>query len=169
MSNHVIAIGLVAAFSILAHGRSLAQAAPAPQTAQVDASGWTVQCAGNAAPLDCKASQELRLKSTRQLLVSTVVNIARDTKQPTLLIHLAHGIFLPAGATLQLGKRQAQRLEIQTCDAGGCYAGLAIPKDMLTALQSEPEMTVGFQDLQKRPITVQILLAGFGAAFQKIQ
>jgi invasion protein IalB len=167
MSKHAIATGVIAALGVLASERAFAQA-PAPAV-QVDASGWTVQCASNAAALDCKASQELRLKGTRQLLVSTIVNIARDTKQPTMLIQLAHGMFLPAGATLQLGKRQAQRLDIQTCDAGGCYAGLAIPKDMLMALQSEQEMTVTFQDLQKRPITVHILLADFSAAFQKLQ
>ncbi len=84
-------------------------------------------------------------------------------------MQLGHGMFLPAGTTLQLGKRPLQQLEIQTCDAGGCYAGLAISKELLAALQSEQEMTMGFQDLQKRPITVQISLADFRAAFQKLQ
>lgn len=154
---------------MLGCAETLAQPQPPAPAVQVDTSGWSVRCASNSSALDCKAAQEVRLKNTRQLLVSIVVNIARETKQPTMLIHLGYGLFLPSGVNVQFGKRLSQRHDIQTCDAAGCYAGMAISKEMLTALQSEQEMTVTFQDLQKRPITVRLPLASFSVAFQKLQ
>jgi invasion protein IalB len=169
MTSNRTTLALGVGMLALACAQALAQAQPAPaaSTIEGDSSGWIVRCTG--APPTCRAEQEIRLKNTHQLVVSAVVNMARDSKQPTMLIHLAHGVFLPAGATLQVGKRSPQRLEIQTCDAAGCYAGMPISKDALAALQSEQEMTVSFDDLRKRRITVRMSLAGFAVAYQKIQ
>ena len=95
MSNRIASIGLLSGLSMLGWTETLAQTQPAAPAVQVDTSGWSVRCASNASALDCKAAQEVRLKNTRQLLVSIVVNIARETKQPTMLIHLGYGLLQP--------------------------------------------------------------------------
>jgi invasion protein IalB len=138
-------------------------------TVEGDATGWTVRCTTGNGGLHCEATQEIRLKTTQQLLVATVVSLASDNKQPTMLIKLPHGLFLPDGVSINLGTRSPQQLRIQTCDAAGCYAGMPISADMLSALQSEQEMTVSFEDLERRRITVRVMLVGFGAAYQKIK
>ena len=84
------------------------------------------------------------------------------------MLHLPHGLFLPAGTTFQIDKGKVESLAIQTCDAKGCYAGAPVTKDMLATLQKAEKLIVTFQNLQKQTITVPMPLAGFGEAYQKL-
>lgn len=164
-------LGFAACLWIFLCFAALAQTAPdgANPTVEGDSSGWTVYCDKAAQGLSCKAMEEIRLKKTHQLLVSTTVNMASDGKGPVMLVRLPHGVYLPAGANLQVGKRPPHKLNIQTCDAAGCYAALPLSKDVLATLQSEAEMSVIFQDLQRHRVTVRMSLRGFDAAYKKIR
>lgn len=138
------------------------QKAPAPQ------SGWTVPCDGQAGALDCRVSLTLVAKEGGQLLISVIVRRPSKTENPTLLLHLPHGIFLPAGASMQIDKGKAEVQPVQTCDTRGCYVGMAVSKELLAALSGGETMTVVVQDLQKRPVTIPLPLKGFADAFKKL-
>ena len=168
-------LGLVVCFSIFSCFDVVAQTAAdaaiptAIPIVEGDSAGWTVLCDKAEQGLSCKAVEEIRVKKTHQLLVSITVSMASDGRQPTMLIRLPHGVFLPAGTNLQIGKRPPHKLKIQTCDAAGCYAALPLSKDVLVTLRSEREMSVIFQDLRRHPITVRMSLRGFDVAYKKIR
>ena len=84
------------------------------------------------------------------------------------MLHLPHGLFLPAGITVQIDQGKVENLVVQTCDDKGCYAGAPIAKDMLATMQKAEKLIVTFQDLQKQTITVPMPLAGFAEAYQKL-
>jgi invasion protein IalB len=138
------------------------QQTPAPQ------SGWVVPCDGQAGALDCRVSQTLVVKETGQLLISVIVRRPSKTENPTLLLQLPHGIFLPAGISLQIDKGKPEVQPVQTCDARGCYVGMAVSKELFAALSNGETMLVVVQDLQKHPITISLPLKGFAEAFRKL-
>jgi invasion protein IalB len=128
---------------------------------------WQVQCEGTGAALDCRVAQTIVARQTNQLLLSVVVR--RPPKEtPALMLHLPHGLFLPAGVTVQVGTGKPQPLAIQTCDQRGCYAGQPLANDMLAAMQKADQLTVAFQDLKKQPISVRLALQGFRDAYAKL-
>jgi invasion protein IalB len=129
-----------------------AQAAPAPAAAAEGANapappGWIARCssANRSAPLECAIEQTAVLTKTGQLIV------------------------LPAGAKLQVDDGKTSDLQIQTCEARGCYANLQIAPEMLTALKSGKQLKVSFQNLAKETIAIPMPLADFAAAYEKIK
>ena len=105
---------------------------------------------------------------TGQLLISVIVRRPSKTENPRLLLHLPHGIFLPAGVSLQIDKGKPEMQPVQTCDARGCYVGMAVSKELLAAISNGETMVVVIQDLQKRPIPVSLPLKGFAEVFRKL-
>ncbi len=85
-----------------------------------------------------------------------------------MLIHLPHGLFNPAGVTLGVDDQKPEKLQIQTCDAKGCYAGAPITADRLAAMSKGKTLNVVFQDLKKKKITVPVPLKGFDVAYKKL-
>ncbi len=145
-------------------------AAPKPAAAEHQATpaGWAVNCADGGQGLVCKASQSIVLTGTRQLLLSVSVSKpAADTFAP-MLVQLPHGLFLPAGMTFSVDDAPPEKLEIQTCDAQGCYAGVGLAPDKIAAMGKGTNLNVTFNDLKKQKIVVPVPLKGFEAAFKKL-
>jgi invasion protein IalB len=165
-----------------------AQAAPAvpsapatPATAQGDANGasqatppqpgWAARCssASRQAPLECAVEQTAILQKTGQLIILVNIRVPSDTHTPVALVQLPLGISLPGGAKMQVDDGQATDLQIQTCEARGCYAGTPIAPDLLAALKSGKQLKILFQSLGKETITIPLPLADFAAAYDKIK
>ena len=92
-----------------------------------------------------------------------------ETRAPVGLVQLPLGLNLPAGAKLQVDDGKASDLQIQTCEARGCYANLQIAPEMLTALKSGKQLKVSFQNLAKETIAIPMPLADFASAYEKIK
>ena len=60
-------------------------------------------------------------------------------------------------------------VQIQTCEARGCYASLPIAPDLLATLRSGKQLKVSFQNLGKETITIPMQLTDFAAAYDKIK
>lgn len=152
-----------------------AQAAPAApaetSAANAPPPGWVARCssASRGAPLECAIEQTAVLTKTGQLIVLVNIRVPADTRNPVALVQLPLGLNLPAGARLQVDEGKAADLQIQTCEARGCYANLPIAADMLAALKSGKQMKVSFQNLAKESITIPMPLADFAAAYEKIK
>jgi invasion protein IalB len=86
-----------------------------------------------------------------------------------MLIQLPLGIYLPAGASLQFGKDAAKKIVLQSCDQNGCLAEYAITDSEIGAMLKGADLTVTIQNLKQEPITVQVPVTGFPAAYAKIK
>jgi invasion protein IalB len=133
------------------------------QKAQASASRteWNVTCqsAANDKGLNCRMSRAVVLKEKRKLLLRVTVSLPAETKKPSLLIQLPHGLFLPAGAKVGIDDKKPKQLVLQTCDQKGCYAASPIPDEQLAAMKKGQRLKVIFQNLQKKPITVAMVLS----------
>jgi invasion protein IalB len=155
-----------------------AQATPAPAP-QADASsanssgspGWLVRCtsASRDAALECAMEQTVILTKTGQLIVLVNVRVPSDTRAPIAAIQLPLGLNLPVGAKLQVDDGKVIDLQIQTCEARGCYVNAPIPPDLLAAMKSGKQLKVSFQNLAKEVIAIPIPLTDFATAYDKIK
>jgi invasion protein IalB len=137
------------------------QAAPRQPT-------WSMNCANRPEGLDCRAVQSLFFKNGRRLL-SVVVHVPPDTKKPELLLQLPLGIYLPAGASLQIGEDEAKTLPFQSCDQFGCLATYAITNAEIAAMSNGSDLTIAMQNLDQQPVTVTVPVLGFAAAYAKVK
>jgi invasion protein IalB len=133
--------------------------------------GWAARCGSGSrdAPLECAIEQSAVLPRTGQLVILVNIRVPADTHTPSALIQLPLGLNLPGGAKLQVDDGTATDLQIQTCEARGCYAGTTIAPDLLAAMKSGKQLKISFQNLNKETLTVPLPLADFAAAYDKIK
>jgi len=163
---------------------SLAQQAKskaAPNATQANASnsqadappppGWVARCSSpsRSAPLECAVEETAVLTKTGQLIVLVNIRVPSDTRAPVALVQLPLGLSLPSGAKIQVDDGKVIDLQIQTCEARGCYVNAPIPADMLAAMKSGKQLKVSFQNLAKEIIAIPMPLADFAAAYDKIK
>ncbi|OCK59743.1 invasion protein B [Bradyrhizobium sp. LMTR 3] len=154
-----------------------AQATPAPSAGPAEGAntsappGWVARCssAGRGAPLECAIEQSAVLTKTGQLIVLISIRVSAETRAPVGIVQLPLGLNLPAGAKLQVDDGMTSDLQVQTCEARGCYANAQISPDMLAALKSGKQLKVSFQNMAKETITIPMPLADFAAAYEKIK
>ena len=154
-----------------------AQTTPAPPQAETPPAnpapqpGWAARCtsASREAPLECVIEQTAVLSKTGQLIVLVNIRVPSDTHTPVVLIQLPLGLNLPAGAKLQVDDGKSIDLQIQTCEARGCYTSAPIAPEQLAAMKSGKELKISFQNLGKETITIPMPLADFAAAYDKIK
>ena len=143
----------------------------APQKAPQKAPGWSVRCTNPGKGLTCEATQTIVLgetRETRKLLLSVTVSKPTEGKNAVMLLRLPHRLFNPAGVTMGVDGAKAETLEIQTCDAKGCYAGGPVTPKKLAAMNTGAKLNVTFQNLKKQKIVVPVPLKGFAEAYKKL-
>ena len=118
---------------------------------------------------NCEMSQMVIVPQSRQVLLRMEVNVPGDGSGTRMVLQLPHGMYLPAGLTLEVDGEAWQETEVQTCDGNGCYAGLGIDDEALQRLQKGAQMTVTFQQLSRQPVSVPVDLKGFTEAYAKIR
>jgi invasion protein IalB len=133
--------------------------------------GWVARCgsASRDAPLECAIEQTAVLSKTGQLVVLVNIRVASDTRAPVALLQLPLGLNLPAGAKMQIDDGKSVDLQIQTCEARGCYASTPVAPDLLAALKSGKQLKVLLQTMTKETLTIPMPLADFAAAYDKIK
>lgn len=163
-----------AAGIILLQAGALAQEAQQPATdqqasEQQQAAPWAVRCVSDSrgGPVDCMLEQRVVVSGSNQLLVGASVYMRAGEATPQLVLQTPLGLHLPAGVKVSVDDTALQTLPLRTCDAGGCYAELALSDQAVNALKAGGTMTVTFQDLSEREIPVPVSLRGFTAAFDK--
>jgi invasion protein IalB len=133
--------------------------------------GWAARCgsASRDAPLECAIEQSAVLPKTGQLVILVNIRVPADTHTPSALIQLPLGLNIPAGAKLQVDDGKTADLPVQTCEARGCYAGIAITPELLAAMKSGKQLKISFQNLNKETLTVPLPLTDFATAYEKIK
>jgi len=153
-----------AALLLAAPTLSAAQDAPAPP-------GWISACQGpsRADALECQMEQRAVLSGSGQLVGSVTVRVPSQTRKPVLMIRGPLGLSLAGGVGIDVDGAAAETLPLQTCDAGGCYAGAPISDALLDAMFKGKTLNVTFQNLNKEPIKLPMSLTGFSATYGKIK
>jgi invasion protein IalB len=155
------------------HAAQAAQSAPAAPVAEAApaAPGWVARCtsASRDAPLECAIEQSAVLTKTGQLIVLINIRVPSDTHTPVAVIQLPLGLNLPVGAKLQVDDGKTSDLQIQTCEARGCYTNAPISPDLLAAMKSGKQLKLSFQNMAKETISIPLPLADFAAAYDKIK
>ncbi len=157
-----------------------AQTAPAAATPPAETSppanaapppGWAARCtsASRDAPLECAIEESAVLSKTGQLIVQVNIRVPSDTRTPAILLQLPLGLNLPVGARLQVDDGKTADLQIQTCEAAGCYASVPIAPDFLAAMKAGKQLKVVFQTFKKETIAIPLPLADFATAYDKIK
>lgn len=85
-----------------------------------------------------------------------------------LLVQLPLGLFPPAGIQLGVDDGATQNLPVQRCDANGCYAGLAVDAALVADLKVGKALRLTMRNMAQEPVTFEVPLAGFTAAFERI-
>ena len=149
---------------------SAAPTTPEPTEAEKKGPGWAVNCKSGASEkgLDCRLSQTVVTQQGGQVLADVTFRIPADKKNPEAIVRLPLGVFLPAGAGLQVDDKTAQKLNFRACDRNGCYAQAPISSQMLKDLQGGQELKVSFKNLAEKDIDVPLSLDGFPEAYRKI-
>lgn len=156
----------------------VAQSAPNPAAVASDGAaasapppGWIARCSSGSrsSSLECAIEQSAVLTKTGQVIVLINIRVPAETRAPVALVQLPLGLNLPAGAKLQIDEGKASDMQIQTCEARGCYANLPVSPEMLATLKSGKQLKVSFQNLAKETITIPMPLADFAAAYEKIK
>ncbi len=132
---------------------------------------WDTSCsqATRQAEPDCEMSQMVIVPQSRQVLLRLEVQVAGGGAEPRMVLQLPHGIWLPAGVTLAVDDDEWQETAVQTCDGGGCYAGLPLDEAAIQRLQRGTQLTVTFRSLSREPVTVPVDLNGFTDSYAKIR
>ncbi|HEV7719516.1 MAG TPA: invasion associated locus B family protein [Arsenicitalea sp.] len=130
---------------------------------------WETRCVsdGRQVVADCSIVQRAVVQKTGQLVGMVTVRTAPGGK-PTLLTSTPLGLFIPGGVNVDVDGTSPQKLDLQTCDRNGCLASLAISDGLLGAMQKGQKFNVSFQGMNKQMVTLPMSLAGFTAAYQKI-
>lgn len=131
---------------------------------------WVVSCGDNRGKLDCRATQQVYVKTTGQRLVAVAVRVPPDTKKPTLMLQAPLGVYLPAGVSLQIGKDKAVTLPFKGCDRFGCLAEYKLNDAELAAMLKGSGLTISVQDQSQKPaFTITVPVTGFAEAYAKIK
>ena len=132
---------------------------------------WSSQCTTTSreAPPDCAIEQRAVVTESGQLLIKMTVQVPADTRKPVMMIQAPLGPFLPAGINMDVDGNNPFRLDYQTCDANGCYAGSPISDELLQRMIAGHKLNVTIQALNKQPVRIPMVLTGFTAAYRNIQ
>jgi invasion protein IalB len=130
---------------------------------------WRVECSGNGKMLECGAIQQMvRVdKDSRQLVAQLVARLAADTHAPVLLMQLPLGINVAEPIQLKVDTGAVEKHALQTCTNAGCMASVLLKDPLLAAMRTGTTLKITVQDGNKRAISIDVPLLGFGLAYDK--
>jgi invasion protein IalB len=108
------------------------------------------------------------VQETGQLVIVASIRVPHAPRTPAMLVQLPLGLFLPAGIQLGVDDQATRNLPVQRCDANGCYAGLSVDGALLAALKAGKALRLTMRNMAQEPVTFEVPLAGFTAAFERI-
>ena len=165
--------GLGAALTVLLAGFALSSPTVAQDAGASDnARNWSVVCrsAGREETLACTLEQQIIVRETGRRLARLTIKTTKATEAgfASMLLQVPLGLSIADGLTMQVDQAAPVTIPIQTCDANGCYGGHIVDQALLSALRAGSQLVLSFFDLQKQKIDANFTLAGFTAAYSRI-
>jgi len=140
------------------------------QAAKPPAGRWSLICPSftQGVANTCRVTQRVLLKKTKALLMSASVRAFGRGKPPALVLHLPHGLYLPAGVALAIDGTAFKKLQYQTCTRRGCFASTKLDAAALARLKTGNTLRVVMKNLRRKDIKVTLSLVGFSGAYGKM-
>jgi invasion protein IalB len=159
----------------LAGGAAVAQSGgkdakgDAGKPAAAAAAPWDVNCISHGVkdPLMCEMSQTLAAKQTGQRVLTAAIQKKPDAGY-VLKLALPHGIYLPDGVTIWVDDGAKSKFPIETADQNGSYCHADLSASLLGAMKKGAMLNVAVKSAKGDPIVLQLSLAGFSEAIDKI-
>jgi invasion protein IalB len=129
---------------------------------------WKIRCDKDNASR-CRAERTLLSKSTKQPIVIVSLGVAADTKQPDMQVRLPLGLYLPAGASVQIGQDAARPLVLETCGVSGCYGAFAITAADVTAMLKGADMVITAENRDHTPLRYMVRSQGLPEAYANVK
>lgn len=138
---------------------------------QAEAPPWAARCTAPArdGPLDCQMEQRAVVTKTGQLLILVTVRVPGETKKPVMAIQVPLSLNLQAGIGIDIDGQNGTKLDYQTCDSQGCYAGMPVSDAFLQAMFKGLKLNVAIQNLNGQTLTVPMSLGGFTEVYGKVR
>lgn len=152
---------LMAATALLSLGPTAAATAQ-----EATPAAWRVECAGDGKTLECRAVQQLIAQENKQLVIQLAARLGPD-KAPVLSLQLPLGINLAEPIQLKVDAGKEERFPVQTCTTAGCLLNIPLKDPLLASMRTGTLLKVVVFDTNKRAITIDVPLLGFGLAFDK--
>jgi invasion protein IalB len=165
----LIAMGALLPAAAQEEAAPKADAQPAAQPAQQP---WATQCSATSrkAPLNCTMEQQVVVRETGRPIARISIQVgAAEPRKPAVLLHVPLSLSIGAGITMQIDEAEPLKFDVQTCDANGCYAGSPMTDEMIASLKRGQTLKVGFQGVNREPVSIPFSLAGFTASFENVQ
>ena len=136
-----------------------------------DTGGWRSRCEPTKGKIEggCFVYKDLVLRQGGQRVLQFAAGYAQATPDPIALLSLPLGISLPPGVSLQVDQGKTITIMVERCEPTGCRAGLKLGPDLLRELIAGRTLKVSFHDAERKPIEMQVALAGFSAALAEIK
>ena len=132
---------------------------------------WDYACAAASsdAPLQCRMTQELFATESRQrVLAITVTAAPGGTSSVEMTLALPHGALLPPGLALKIDEQEPVKVAIESSNAAGVYARVALDGELGAAVKRGQQMTVGVTNRAGKLVQIPVSLAGFSAALKRL-
>ncbi len=133
---------------------------------EVAPNAWRVECSGDGKTIDCRAVQQLVAQENKQLVIQLTARLGPD-KAPVLGLQLPLGINLAEPIQLKVDAGKEERFPVQTCTTAGCLLSIPLKDPLLASMRTGTLLKVIVFDANKRAITIDVPLLGFGLAFDK--
>jgi invasion protein IalB len=132
---------------------------------------WVSKCVSDArkGPLVCSVEKTILLVKTSQPVASVIVRTQSETREPTIVIRVPVGLYLPAGLSFRIDNGNPQSIPLQTCDLQGCFAEMPLNSTLLAALKVGKRLSIICKNSAKNEIVLPLALDNFTEAFEKIQ
>ena len=147
---------------------AIAQDASTPNNVR----NWKVVCvsAGREETVACTMEQQIIVRETGKRLARLTIKTTNTTEAgfASMLLHVPLGLSIADGLTMQVDQIAPVTIPIQTCDANGCYGGRIVDQALLAALRAGSQLVLSFFNMQKQKIDANFTLAGFAAAYSRI-
>jgi invasion protein IalB len=128
---------------------------------------WRVECTGDGKTLDCRAIQQMFNREDKQLVAQLAAARIGPDKVPMLTIILPLGISLTEPVQLKVDNGGVERYQVQTCTNTGCIVNVALKEPLMAAMRAGTVLKVSLQAPDKRSITIDVPLLGFGLAYDR--
>ncbi len=131
---------------------------------------WNVRCSEQLGKTEkhCEIVQRLNVKETNQRIVEMAITYAPDTQKTVGALILPLGTLVQSGAVLRVGEGEPYQINIHHCLANGCYAYINMPPALLEAFKGEEKAVLSVHDMTKKRFNIELSLAGFAKAYEKL-
>lgn len=160
------ALALTVAFSVAP------AAAQGPERFSATYGSWELRCgtladAAGATTEACEIVQAIQVQGQAQPLTQIAIGSPAPDADFIMVLQLPVGIWLPAGASIEVTEGETLPSTLKRCVPSACLAELAFTAELREKLSANPdgEGRILFASDENQPAAVPILFRGFEAAF----